>query len=135
MPCLAITAVVTLHGLDRSAGLEPAAGNTNGSAAPARNNLGSSSSTGPGAVGGSAQPEALRNGLNPPSLAGRLNSLLSTPLAASLFHMLGVDKRRVAMLAQSGGTTSLEQFSALHDIYCEVLTYQVGVPQCRMQGR
>lgn len=106
MPCLAITVVVGLMRLDTSACLEAVAGNTSGSAAPALNNMSSSSirsGAGSSAVGGSAQPERLRNGLYLPSLAERVNLSLSTPLASSLFDRLGVDKRRIAALAQPGG--------------------------------
>lgn len=83
-----------------------------------------------------AAPEPLRNRLYLPSLAERLNPSLSTPLASSFFDMLGVDKRTAmtaAVLAQFGGTISLGQFSALHEIYCTVLRYQVRGPQCCMQ--
>jgi hypothetical protein len=130
MPCLAIMVVVGLLGLNI------------GSAAPASANLGSSggsSSAGRNqqprstAAAGRAMMERWQTQLTLSGLAERLNPHLTTPLAASLFDMLGVDKDmavKTAVVAYSGNGLSLERFRLLHDTYCEVLRYQVSGLKC-----
>jgi hypothetical protein len=136
VPCLAIMSVVTVLGLDTSSGGATGGASSSSSSTRSSGGSGSGSKTGRQLTGSGRQQQSPLAGSNGSSSSGlssgvQVDSL--TPLACSLFDILGVSREaaaEAARLAKSAGLTTLGHMNMYMVCHNEVLRHQVSGCHC-----